>query len=388
MIETDTYMRKIFLPLLLALLTIGFIPVILSSCDIECAHEYLTANIVAPTCDTEGYTSNTCVKCSKEFKTNYTQPTGHTITETVFAPTCSEEGYTYYSCPCGYNYKANNLHPTGHTYTSAKTEVTCASAGYTEYTCTVCGHSYKGDFVSATGHDMKKTVYPPTKDKVGYTEYVCSVCSHSYQDDFEFYSDAYGGGTVVGSSVVAKGIDVSKHQNAVSGSSYSSLNWNAIRSAGVDFAILRAGYIDNKDPVFDMNYDGAKAAGIAVGAYFYSYASDEAELDEEISQLLGWLEGKQFEYPIYLDIEDKSLEDDTQKEILTRVCMKFVTVMRENGYYGAIYTNNRWLSNYLYGDALKGFCDIWYSRYPHLNKVTLEDKFEWNTAEYGDQLSM
>ena len=119
---------------------------------------------------------------------------------------------------------------------------------------------------------------------------------------------------------------------------------------------------------------------------FSTYSFEE--LDEELEQLLGWLEGKQFEFPIYFDIEDTSLQDETQKEVLTSLCIKFVRVMRENGYYGAVYTNKKWLTEYLFGDSLRYYCDIWYARYPHSNQVTLADEFTWNKESYGDLHSM
>ena len=64
-----------------------------------------------------------------------------------------------------------------------------------------------------------------------------------------------------------KGIDVSYHNGEI--------NWAAVKAAGYEFAILRAGYgryISQKDKKFEQNYAGAKAAGIKVGAYWYSYA--------------------------------------------------------------------------------------------------------------------
>ena len=64
--------------------------------------------------------------------------------------------------------------------------------------------------------------------------------------------------------MVTHGIDVSKHQGKI--------DWQAVRETGsVNFAILRAGfgrYTSQKDPQFERNYAGAKAAGIPVGAYW------------------------------------------------------------------------------------------------------------------------
>lgn len=378
----------------ISLLSVGAIlfcsTVSLFSCTTECAHEHLTSKVIQPTCATEGYTLNTCTECKAEFKTNYVLPKGHALTSTVFEPTCREEGYTYYSCPCGFNYTAYPLPPTGHSYTSVTVPHSCESEGYTEYTCGTCSHVYRGGIISAPGHQTSYTIYPPTQTAMGYTEHVCSECDFSYRTDFEFFSEVFGGAPVVGDQVLQQGIDVSKHQHAQNSSGeFLPLDWKAIKAAGIDFVILRAGYMDTGnvwkiDPTFEMNYTGAKAAGLAVGVYLYSYAENETELNAEIEQLLLCIDGKQFEYPIYFDIEDKSIADDAKKEVLTSLCIKFVDTMRENGYYGAVYTNQKWLTEYLYGSSLRYYCDIWYARYPHSNQVSPDDIFEWNYESYGE----
>ena len=69
------------------------------------------------------------------------------------------------------------------------------------------------------------------------------------------------------------GIDVSYHQGMIA--------WSKVKT---DFAILRAGfgrYAYQKDPKFESNYAGAKAAGMPVGAYWYSYAKSAEEAREE-----------------------------------------------------------------------------------------------------------
>ena len=73
-----------------------------------------------------------------------------------------------------------------------------------------------------------------------------------------------------------KGIDVSKHQGTI--------DWAKVKAAGVQFAMLRAGYgrYDNqKDEQFEANYKGATAAGIPVGAYHYSYATTAEQAKQE-----------------------------------------------------------------------------------------------------------
>ena len=98
-----------------------------------------------------------------------------------------------------------------------------------------------------------------------------------------------------------KGIDVSKHNG--------SIDFNAVKASGVEFVIIRAGYgmYDNqKDPKFEENYAKAKAAGLHVGTYWYSYAKSVKEAEIEAEVCLRVIGGKQFDFPIYFDIEDPS----------------------------------------------------------------------------------
>ena len=81
-----------------------------------------------------------------------------------------------------------------------------------------------------------------------------------------------------------------------------------MKGAGIHYAILRSSFgspdpsqVDNQ---FENNYKGAKAAGIPVGAYHYGYAVSEAEARQEARFFLDTIKGKQFEYPVYYDVED------------------------------------------------------------------------------------
>ena len=97
------------------------------------------------------------------------------------------------------------------------------------------------------------------------------------------------------------GIDVSKHNGTI--------NWAMVKTSGkVNFAMLRAGYgrlVSQKDAQFEANYKGAKSVGVPFGAYWYSYALSEDEARAEADACLAVLKGKQFEYPIYYDIEEE-----------------------------------------------------------------------------------
>ena len=73
-----------------------------------------------------------------------------------------------------------------------------------------------------------------------------------------------------------QGIDVSKYQGEI--------DWRKVKNAGMDFVIVRASFGWSKgqeDPFFNRNVIGAQAAGLAVGAYHYSYATTMAQARKE-----------------------------------------------------------------------------------------------------------
>jgi GH25 family lysozyme M1 (1,4-beta-N-acetylmuramidase) len=138
------------------------------------------------------------------------------------------------------------------------------------------------------------------------------------------------------------GIDVSKHNG--------NIDWQSVKASGkVNFCIIRAGYgksISQKDAQFEANYKGAKAVGIPVGAYWYSYAITPAEAEAEARVFLQAIAGKQFEMPVYFDIEEKSALN-TGKNNVTAMCRAFCNVMEKAGYWCGIYASRSHIQNYI-----------------------------------------
>lgn len=134
-----------------------------------------------------------------------------------------------------------------------------------------------------------------------------------------------------GDEPLMKGIDVSIHNG--------SIDWQKVKNAGVQFAILRAGYgreISQKDARFEENYRNAKAAGIPVGAYWYSYAMSEDEARLEADVLLKIIDGKQFEMPVYFDLEEKK-QFDLGKEKVSAIMRAFLERVESAGYFVGLY---------------------------------------------------
>ena len=96
-----------------------------------------------------------------------------------------------------------------------------------------------------------------------------------------------------------KGIDVSVWNGTI--------DWKKVKTAGIQFAMLRGGYGTNgKDSKFEQNYKNAKAVGIPIGVYHYSYAKTVKAAEQEAKLCLSYIKGKQLEYPVAFDIEDGS----------------------------------------------------------------------------------
>ena len=149
-----------------------------------------------------------------------------------------------------------------------------------------------------------------------------------------------------------KGIDVSVHNGVI--------DWNKVKAAGIQFAILRAGYgrvASQKDGKFEENYKNAKAAEIPVGAYWYSYAvtPDEARLEAQVC--LEILKGKQFEFPIFFDQEEKKTLD-TGKANCSAMIRAFCEVLEKAGYWVGLYTSRSCLSTHIEEDIKTRYA-IW-----------------------------
>ena len=164
----------------------------------------------------------------------------------------------------------------------------------------------------------------------------------SVTDDFYKY---FGGEDM-------KGIDVSVHNGKI--------DWQKVRAAGIDFAILRAGYgrlASQRDNRFKENYAGAKAAGIPVDAYWYSYAMSEDEARLEADVFLSVIKGKQFEFPVYYDVEEKK-QFDLGKEKVSAIMRAFLERVESAGYFTGLYGCASSLTTHT-ADDIKSRYTIW-----------------------------
>lgn len=154
------------------------------------------------------------------------------------------------------------------------------------------------------------------------------------------------------------GIDVSDHQSII--------NWDLVKG-NIDFAILRLGWIGNKnnhtlDKQFERNYSECKRLGIPIGVYLYCYSSSEETAKAGANWTVEKLKGKTLELPVYIDMEDSSIAN-RGKDVLTNICIAFNSIIEANGRWAGVYANRNWFDNYLHKEEIKKRYTTWIAHY-------------------------
>lgn len=134
-------------------------------------------------------------------------------------------------------------------------------------------------------------------------------------------------------------IDVSRYQGTI--------DWAQVAAAGYKGAMVKTVSTNRKlskradglyiDPTFETNYRNAKAAGLDVGVYYYTYATSEAMADAELSILRQAVYGKELTLPVCVDVEDNKLKQLSTIDLsnLTAYALEQVEKM---GFYAQLYT--------------------------------------------------
>ncbi len=136
------------------------------------------------------------------------------------------------------------------------------------------------------------------------------------------------------------GIDVSSHQGVI--------DWPRVAQEGVEFAIIRLGYRGwgngeiKEDIMGKTNLQGAKAAGLKVGVYFYSQAVTVEEAQQEAQFLLDQLQGQSLEMPVVFDWEifsEAGRTANVDSETLNACTLAFCQMIQAAGYEPMVYFN-------------------------------------------------
>lgn len=175
------------------------------------------------------------------------------------------------------------------------------------------------------------------------------------------------------------GIDVSKWNEEI--------DWQAVKEAGVEFAIIRCGYRGASsgalviDPMYEDNIKGAIAAGIPVGVYFFTQALSEVEAVEEASMVIRLIEEYDVDYPVFLDSESaggKGRADGLEADERTKIHKAFLETVSAAGYETGIYASRNWLDDQInmtemsdYNTWLAEYADVpTYDEYYHMWQYT------------------
>lgn len=139
-------------------------------------------------------------------------------------------------------------------------------------------------------------------------------------------------------SVKLKGIDVCGYQGKI--------DFKKVKASGVDFVIVKAGYSTSTVDTWENNFANAKNNGLKVGAYWYSYAQSIEQGVEEAQAFIKALKGKQLDFPVYLDLEEKS-QFDKGKGFCTQLVEAFCGELEKAGYYAGVYCSTYWYTNFV-----------------------------------------
>lgn len=204
----------------------------------------------------------------------------------------------------------------------------------------------------------------------------------------EYREDAFvsvGGFTIYTAADAAShiGIDVSTHQGVI--------DWQQVKMAGVEFAMIRTGYRGYtggdiyQDANFEANIQGALAAGLDVGVYFFSQAVSEEEAVEEARAILDWIAEYDVTYPVVFDWEEITQEeartDEVEPEVVTECVKAFCNTIQEAGYIPMVYFNKNQGYEIMNLEELEGY-EFWLAGYSE--SPSFEYAFEmWQYSSTG-----
>lgn len=157
-----------------------------------------------------------------------------------------------------------------------------------------------------------------------------------------------------------KGIDVSEYNGVI--------DWNSVKAQGYTYAMIKIGdgqeplnFLDDVDEQFEANYQGAKAAGLKVGAYHVCCCRTVADAKREAQYCLKILNGRQLDYPLAYDMEMPG-NFAGGKANTTAMAKAFCNKIKKAGYTPMIYSSASYLNTYFNWKKLSGVL-VWAAHY-------------------------
>lgn len=180
-------------------------------------------------------------------------------------------------------------------------------------------------------------------------------------------------------NAVKRGMDVSYWQGLI--------NWERVKADDIDFAILRCGYVKTLgrpqvDQQWKRNAQECERLGIPYGVYIYSYAKTVEAAKAEADHVINTLKGFSPTYPVYFDLEEKSLESTSNRTLLANMASAFCDKIAAAGYTPGIYANTNWWNNYL-TDPVFDQWERWVAQYNSKCSYTRGSYRLWQCSASG-----
>ena len=232
------------------------------------------------------------------------------------------------------------------------------------YSSRTVGDDKPAEEVPVEPADLEPTVAENSYDPAGFYE----------EGGFKRYKSA--------DTIASVGVDVSSHQQDI--------DWELVAANGVEFAMIRVGYRGytegeiQPDDYFTQNIEGALAAGLDVGVYFFSQAMDEQEAREEARFVLDKISGYQLAYPVFFDWEKIGADarsDAMDLTSLTTVTDTFCSEIEAAGYQAGLYFNQQLGYEELHLPSLQGYT-FWLAEYNDTPSFTYDFDL-WQYASDG-----
>ncbi|MBO5376107.1 MAG: glycoside hydrolase family 25 protein [Bacilli bacterium] len=173
-------------------------------------------------------------------------------------------------------------------------------------------------------------------------------------------------------------IDVSKWQ--------ADIDWKKVFESGIKYAMLRLGTqkgvdLDSRiDEYFDKNIKEARANGIQVGVYYFTYANDIHDAKEQAKWVVDVLKDYTLDLPVAFDWECWDLFDEFNLNFyeLNMIADTFLKELEKEGYDTLLYGSKNYIEN-----VWKYFSyDIWLAHYTKETSYQGE-KMMWQFTSSG-----
>ena len=147
------------------------------------------------------------------------------------------------------------------------------------------------------------------------------------------------------------------------------IDWDKVAAAGIDFAIIRCGYgsdySSQDDKKFYEYINGARSAGLDIGVYLYSYATNTSMASSEANHTLRMLRSaglspSDLKYGVYYDVEERAQMSTS----LEPICRTYCNRIKESGYSVGVYSSLSWWNSYLTSSSFNNW-NRWVAQWPY-----------------------